>query len=158
MACCALQCRNMSTDTPRTEASIDNRRAGRLIVNAPAIVESIGQAPIALHANLAAVYRRVQADADTIGRRFPAVVRDLSTNGAFIAGVSLPLLARVALRFDVTGVGKIDAIGWVMWQRSDDCKVPAANGALVTLPKGFGVLFESLALDVRNSIAKLLPS
>jgi hypothetical protein len=147
----------MSSDTT-PPASADPRRAGRLIVNAPAIVESIGQAPMSLHPNLAAVYRRVQADADTVNRRFPAVVRDLSTNGAFIAGVSLPLLARVALRFDVVGVGKIDAIGWVLWQRSEDCKVPSTSGAMVTLPKGFGVLFESLALEVRNSIAKLLPS
>ncbi|MBP9086528.1 MAG: PilZ domain-containing protein [Kofleriaceae bacterium] len=148
----------MSTDSSSADAVADNRRAGRLIVNAPAIVESIGQAPMSLHPNLAAVYRRVQADADTITRRFPAVVRDLSTNGAFIAGVSLPLMARVALRFDVTGVGKIDAIGWVMWLRSDECKVPTASGTMVTLPKGFGVLFESMALDIRNSIARLLPT
>lgn len=148
----------MSTAPSTPDVAAENRRAGRLIVNTPAIVESIGLAPISLHPNLAAVYRRVQADTETVPRRFPAVVRDLSTNGAFIAGVSLPLMARVALRFDVTGIGKIDAIGWVMWLRLDDCKVPAASGAMVTLPKGFGVLFESMALDIRNSIAKLLPT
>jgi hypothetical protein len=141
------------------ESNPDNRRASRLIVNAPAVVESIGQAPISLHANLAAVYRRVQADADTSGYRFPAVVRDLSTNGLFVAGVALPLLARVAIRFEVADIGKVDAIGWVLWQRTEDCKVPSSAGNLVTLPKGFGVLFESLSLQTRNNIAaKLLPS
>ena len=40
--------------------------------------------------------------AATIGKRFPAVVRDLSTNGAFISGAPLPLLSRVALKFEVT--------------------------------------------------------
>lgn len=135
---------------------VENRRAGRVLVNAPAIVESIGQSPISLHPSLAAVYKRVPADTETVGRRFPAVVRDLSTNGAFIAGAALPLLARVAVRFDIKGIGNIDTIGWVLWQRGEDCKVPAANGQLVTLPKGFGILFESMALEVRNAIAQLV--
>ena len=64
----------------------DHRRAGRILVNAPAIVESIGQVAMQLHPNLAAVYRRVDADTSTVGKKFPAVVRDLSTNGAFISG------------------------------------------------------------------------
>src|SRR5947199_328015 len=37
---------------------------------------------MALHPNLAAVFRRVDADASTVGKRWPVVVRDLSTNGA----------------------------------------------------------------------------
>ncbi|MEJ7602635.1 MAG: hypothetical protein WKG01_32385 [Kofleriaceae bacterium] len=43
------------------------RRAARLVVNAPAVVESIGQVPMTLHPNLAAVFRRVEADLTTIG-------------------------------------------------------------------------------------------
>lgn len=131
------------------------RRAARLVVNAPAIVESIGSGPMHLHPNLAAVFRRVQADASTLGRRFPAVVRDLSTNGAFISGTPLPLLSRVALRFDVKGIGQVDAVGWVLWQRAEDCELPAGAGT-VTLPKGFGVLFESIPLEVRSAIAALV--
>src|SRR6478735_4276924 len=104
----------------------DNRRAARLVVNAPAIVESIGQVPMTLHPNLAAVFRRVDADASTVGKRFPAVVRDLSTNGAFISGAPLPLLSHVALKFDVKGLGTIDAVGWVLWQRTGDCELPNA--------------------------------
>ena len=73
----------------------DHRRAARLVINAPAVVESIGQVPMTLHPNLAAVFRRVDADGSTIGKRFPAVIRDLSTNGAFISGPPLPLLSRV---------------------------------------------------------------
>jgi hypothetical protein len=68
----------------------DARRAPRLIVNAPAVVESIGQASMQLHPNLAKVFRRVDADKSKIGTKFPAVVRDLSTNGAFISGAPLP--------------------------------------------------------------------
>ena len=133
----------------------EQRRAQRLVVNAPAIVESIGQAELALHPNLARVFRRVDADTATVGQRFPAVVRDLSTNGAFIAGVMMPLLARVAVRFELKAVGAIDAIGWVMWQRTDDCELPTAAGQ-VQLPKGFGVLFESIPLDARSAIAALV--
>ncbi|MCX5743687.1 MAG: PilZ domain-containing protein [Proteobacteria bacterium] len=128
------------------------RRAQRLVVNAPAVIESIGQVPMLLHPNLAAVFRRVEADVTSVGQRFPAVVRDLSTNGAFISGQPLPLLSRVAVKFEVRGIGQIDAVGWVLWQRTEDCELPTAN-AMTTLPKGFGVLFESIALETRAAIA-----
>ena len=131
------------------------RRAARLVVNAPAIVESIGQGPMHLHPNLAAVFRRVQADATTVGKRFPAVVRDLSTNGAFISATPLPLLSRVAVKFDLKGIGAVDAVGWVLWQRAEDCELPAAAGT-ITLPRGFGVLFESIPLETRAAIAALV--
>ena len=135
----------------------EHRRAARLVVNSPAIVESIGQVPMTLHPNLAAVFKRVEADGSTIGKRFPAVVRDLSTNGAFISGPTLPLLSRVALKFDVRGIGSIDAVGWVLWQRADDCELPGDHGP-VTLPKGFGILFESIPLETRSQIASLVSS
>lgn len=125
------------------------------MVNSPAVIESIGQVPMTLHPNLAAVFRRVESDATTIGKRFPAVVRDLSTNGAFISGPPLPLLSRVAVKFDVRGIGSIDAVGWVLWQRTDDCELPGQGGN-VTLPKGFGVLFESIPLETRAQIASLV--
>ncbi|MBL9020438.1 MAG: PilZ domain-containing protein [Myxococcales bacterium] len=133
----------------------DLRRAARLVVNSPAVVESIGQVSMSLHPNLAAVFKRVEADTSTIGKRFPAVVRDLSTNGAFISGPTLPLLSRVALKFEVRGIGAIDAVGWVLWQRADDCELPSESGP-VTLPKGFGILFESIPLETRAQIASLV--
>lgn len=133
------------------------RRAPRLIVNAPAVVESIGQGPVQLHPNLAKVFRRVESDRSAIGSKFPAVVKDLSTNGAFISGTPLPLLSRVAIKFDVKGVGVIDAIGWVLWQRTDDCEVPGAQGS-TQLTKGFGVLFEAIPMETRAAIAALVSS
>ncbi len=133
----------------------EHRRAARLVVNAPAVVESIGQVPMTLHPNLAAVFRRVDADGSTIGKRFPAVIRDLSTNGAFIAGPPLPLLSRVAVKFEIRGMGSVDAVGWVLWQRTDDCELPADAGT-TSLPKGFGVLFESIPLEIRSAIAGLV--
>jgi len=133
----------------------EHRRAARLVVNAPAVVESIGQVPMSLHPNLAAVFKRVDADGTTVGKRFPAVVRDLSTNGAFISGPPLPLLSRVAVKFDVRGVGTVDAVGWVLWQRTDDCELPGADHT-TTLPKGFGLLFESIPLETRAAIATLV--
>ncbi len=134
------------------------RRAARLVVNAPAIVESIGQGPMHLHPNLAAVFRRVEADPTTVGQRFPAVVRDLSTNGAFISAEPLPLLSRVAVKFELKTIGSVDAVGWVLWQRAEDCELPAQTGqaGMITLPKGFGVLFESIPLEIRSAIAALV--
>jgi hypothetical protein len=136
--------------------ALDARRAPRLVVNAPAVVESIGQATMSLHPNLSRVFRRVEADKSSIGTKFPAVVRDLSTNGAFISGAPLPLLSRVAVKFEVKGIGAIEAIGWVMWQRMDDCELPSPQGHNATLPKGFGVLFEAIPMDTRAAIAVLV--
>ena len=136
--------------------SADNRRARRIVVNAPAVVESIGQPAVDLHPNLAAVYSRITADTGSVGKRFPGVVRDLSTNGAFIAGEALPLLSRVAVRFDVDGAGAIDVIGWVLWRRGADCEVPSSAGDPLPLPRGIGILFEAIPLDARNAIARLV--
>ena len=80
------------------------------------------------------------------------MVRDLATNGAFISGVPLPLLARVAVKFEIKGIGAVDAIGWVLWQRTEDCELPGPSGN-IQLPRGFGVLFESIPLEVRAAIA-----
>ncbi len=135
----------------------DVRRAPRLVVNAPCVIESIGQVPMQLHPNLAKVFRRVESDKSALGSKFPAVIRDLSTNGAFISGVTLPLMSRVAMKFDIKGVGNVDAIGWVLWQRTEDCEVPTAQSA-AQLPKGFGVLFEAIPLETRTSIAQLVQS
>ena len=135
----------------------DARRAPRLVVNAPAVIESVGQNSMALHPNLAKVFKRVESDKSSIGTKFPAVIRDLSTNGAFISGVPLPLLSRVAIKFDVKGIGNVDAIGWVLWQRTDDCDVPVP-GSTATLPKGFGVLFEAIPMETRSAIANLVNS
>ena len=110
-----------------------------------------------LHPNLARVFRRIEADKSAIGTKFPAILRDLSTNGAFISGAPLPLLSRVALKFDVRGLGTVDAIGWVLWQRMDDCEVPSdPKSSTTTLPKGFGVLFESIPMETRAAIAALV--
>lgn len=106
---------------------------------------------MALHPNLQKVFKRVDADKGSIGTKFPAVVRDLSTNGAFISGDPMPLLSRVALKFEVRGVGTVDAIGWVLWQRTDDCQVQGT-----TLPRGFGVLFEAIPMETRAAIAALV--
>ena len=131
------------------------RRAPRLVVNAPAVIESIGQASMQLHPNLARVFRRVDADKSSVGTKFPAMIRDLSTNGAFVSGAPLPLLSRVALKFELKSVGTVDAIGWVLWQRTQDCELPSPTGS-VTLPRGFGVLFESIPLEIRSAIASLV--
>jgi hypothetical protein len=131
------------------------RRAPRLVVNAPAVIESIGQASMQLHPNLARVFRRVDADKSSVGTKFPAMIRDLSTNGAFVSGAPLPLLSRVALKFELKGVGTVDAIGWVLWQRMDDCEVPGVEVS-TPLPKGFGVLFEAIPMETRSAIAALV--
>jgi hypothetical protein len=58
------------------------------------------------------------------------------------------------VKFEVRGI-PIDAVGWVLWQRTDDCELPGQGGN-VTLPRGFGVLFESIPLETRAQIAQLV--
>jgi hypothetical protein len=129
-------------------------------VNIPVLVEKIGQREVKLHPNLEAVYDRVRPDPDDLGMKFPAAIRDLSTNGAFIAGQALPLLSRVAFTFPLAGYGQIEALGWVLWRRSHDCEIPKegpeAGQKMVGLQGGFGVLFEAISLDARMAIAKLI--
>lgn len=133
----------------------DLRRARRVVLNTPAIIEPVGQPGVDLHPNLAAVYSRVDAARDAVGQRFPGVIRDVSTNGAFIAGPALALLSRVAVRFDLEGT-HVDAIGWVLWRRDRDCEVPGPSGELLPLPGGIGILFEAIPLEARNAIARLV--
>jgi hypothetical protein len=130
----------------------DVRRALRIQLVQPAVLYGVGQPDVALHPNLANVYERVQSARDHVGERLPGIIRDLSTNGAFVAGESLPLLSRVALSFDLTGYGTVEALGWVLWRRTADCQIPRPDGQMLDLPRGFGLLFESIALDARLAI------
>lgn len=134
----------------------EHRRALRIAVNIPTLVEPIGQPEVKLHENLAAVYQRVNATADMVGEKFPGVMRDLSTNGAFIAGEPLPLLSRVAFTFPLDGFGQVEVLAWTLWRREQDCEIPRSDGSMLELPKGFGVLFEAIPLDARLAIHKLV--
>lgn len=133
----------------------DQRAANRLTVSFAATLESIGQSPVVLQPAVEAVYQRVAADDTTVGLTVPGTVRDLSSNGAFIACEPLPLLSRVLLRFDLASLGPIEAVGWVMWSRSEDCTVVDGHGREVSLPAGVGLVFEAMALEARAAIARL---
>ena len=132
---------------------MEQRRARRILLNQPTVLEVVGQPAMELPPQVARVYTRVESDKSAVGRRFPGIVRDLSTNGAFIATDPVPLLSRLALPFEFDGT-RIDALAWVMWRREADCEVEANDGATITLPRGIGVLFESIPLDVRVAIAR----
>jgi hypothetical protein len=134
----------------------DTRRALRIQVNLPTALYAVGQPEIRLHTNLARVYERIKASRERIGERLPGVIQDLSTNGAFVASDPLPLLSRVALGFEIDGHGPVEALGWVLWRRVEDCSIPRADDEMVFLPKGFGVLFESVPLDARLAIHRLV--
>jgi hypothetical protein len=102
------------------------------------------------------LYERVVSTTDLIGKELPAMVRDISVNGAFIAGDPLPLLTRVSFSFPLEGYGQIEALGWSLWRREQDYEVPDPNGASLILPRGFGVLFEAIPLDARIAIHKFV--
>jgi len=136
--------------------SDDKRRATRVALNVPTVIEVIEQPQIQMHPNLEAVYERVQPNNESVGQKFPGAVRDLSTNGAFIAGEPLPLLSRVSFVFELQDFGSVTVYGWTLWRRGSDCEIPRADGAAALLPRGFGVLFEAIPLDARIAIHKLV--
>jgi hypothetical protein len=131
----------------------EHRRARRLLINQPVLVEVVGQPPMSLPPEVAKVYSRVAADISAVGRRFPGVVRDLSTNGAFIATEPVPLMSRLAMQFDFEGM-KIDALAWVLWRRDADAHVARDGAEPMVLHRGIGVLFESIPLEARIAIAR----
>lgn len=133
----------------------EHRRARRVAVNLPAVIESVGQPEVVLHPTVAAVYVRVEADRGSLGRVGPGIVRDLSTNGAFIGCEPVPLLARVRVSFELPQFGAVEAIGWVLWVRTRDCEISDALGDPVPLPRGIGVLFEALSIEARMHISKM---
>lgn len=136
-------------------ASTDKRRAKRIIVDIPIVIEPIGQPALQLVPGLAAIYERVQASDQRVGDRLIGSIRDLSTNGAFISAEPLPLLSRVAVRFALEGQN-IDAIGWILWRRTEDCSISRDTGGPIHLPRGFGVLFEAIPFDARLAIQKMV--
>jgi hypothetical protein len=141
-------------DAPSTE----RRRATRIAANVPTVVEGIGQPSLSVHHNVASVYERVEANREWVGLRYPGILLDLSANGAFIGGEAPPLLSRVAFAFDLEGFGRIEALAWTLWRRRADCEITGADGRTVTLSKGIGVLFESISIDARIAIDKLVRS
>jgi hypothetical protein len=132
----------------------EKRRALRLLLDVPIEVESVGQPELVLHPALETIYQRVRACEERRGERLTGSLRDLSTNGAFVAGDPLPLLSRVVLRFSLDRL-PVEAIGWTLWRRSDDCEI-ASDGRPVLLPRGFGVLFEAIPFEARLLITKLV--
>ncbi len=132
----------------------EQRNATRVALNTPILIESIGQPEMHLHPSLASVYTRVNPQER--GDKFPGRLRDLSTNGAFVAGEALPLLSRIAFSFDLPDFGTVEGIGWTLWRRSEDCEVPRDGGEPALLPKGFGILFEAIPLDARLAIHQMV--
>lgn len=138
--------------------SYEKRQAHRVLLNSPTVIHPLPPADTAQGAGPDRSYERVVPNAHLVGQTFPAVVRDISVNGAFIAGEPLPLLTRVSFSFSLEGYGQIDALGWSLWRREHDTEVPDASGSMVILPKGFGVLFEAIPLDARIAINKFVTS
>ncbi len=135
----------------------ERRHAARIAVHIPTLIEAVGHREHDLHPNLAKVYQRVLPASELVGEKFPGVIRDLSTNGAFIAGTAAPLLSRVTFTFALEGYGQVEALAWTLWRRTGDCEVPRPDGGdPIFLPGGFGVLFEAIPLAARETIAQLV--
>jgi hypothetical protein len=130
------------------------RRDARIEVAWNVTCEKTVEIEQTLQPALAEVYERVHADPSDQGKRFPATLRDLSVNGAFLEAEPLPLLSRVVLSIEVPSYRQVEAVGWVLWRRSAPCTITRPSGAPVTLGAGFGVVFEWISLEARLEIAR----
>jgi hypothetical protein len=128
----------------------ERRKATRLRVEIPTTVEAIAATAQDLPPELEAVYERVQPTRADVGKP-PAmfIVRDISSNGAFLEGPPVALMSRIRFKLPIGGANP-EAIGWVLWRRVAPCTVGNA-----TLEPGIGVLFEAFPLDMRIEISKL---
>jgi hypothetical protein len=130
------------------------RREARIGVTWKVAVEKLGEREQKLPPGLADVYERVKADNTSVGTRHQLTIKDVSMNGAFIEGETMPLLSRVAMVFEVPEFRKVEAVGWVMWRRKAACTIEREDGQKLELGPGFGVLFEWLSLESRLEIAR----
>ena len=131
----------------------ERRRARRLKVDYPTVVEGLAALELPLPAGLAAVYERVHPAEEVVGKQSAFVLRDLSTNGAFLEGPALPLLSRLKFAFSLDGYGEVSVVGWTLWRRRASCGITTATGP-VEMPPGVGILFESMDLTARLEIAR----
>jgi len=142
------------------DATKDRRRSPRLYVTLPTTYQVLPAKVLDIPQKLAEVYERVLPNPENAGETLQGMVRDLSANGAFITGPTVPLLSRVLITFPLPGMANIEAIGWVLWRRSDDCTVEKmmegqSEPVPVTLKKGFGILFEAIPSPARRHIHRL---
>ena len=137
----------------------DRRRSLRLNVTLPVTYEVLPGKEVNLPAQLVDVYERVLPNAELADQSFQGMVRDLSANGAFVTGPTVPLLSRLLLRFPLPGMSHVEAIGWVLWRRKEDRVITkqTADGKTVEVPlkSGFGVLFEAILPEARRHINRL---
>ncbi len=139
----------------------ERRRTPRLFVNLPATFEVMPSHDVEMPKDLAEVYERVHANAEHAGEKFEGVIRDLSINGAFITGPTVPLLSRVTITFPLPGMPEVEAIGWVLWRRKSECVIQRVlpgdtSPSRLILPEGFGLLFESITSHTRRHITRLI--
>jgi hypothetical protein len=139
----------------------EQRRTPRLFVNLPATYEVLPVHQVDMPQDLAEVYERVNASSDQVGTTFEGVIRDLSINGAFVNGPTVPLLSRCLITFPLPGMPEVEAIGWVLWRRKQECVIQRVlpgdkSPSRLILPEGFGVLFESITHNSRRHITRLI--
>ena len=129
----------------------NHRKSPRLYFDLPVSYEVLPAHQVALPPELARVFQRVVPSEEGLGRKIEGRLRDLSSTGAFIAGPPPPLLTRVGLVFGIPGLARVEAIGWILWRRTEDVEINGKN-----LPAGFGVLFEYLAPEARLHVDRLV--
>ncbi len=92
---------------------------------------------------------RVPLSTEGAGEFFDARMVDISANGARLTSETRPpLLARVSLAFSFAGFNYVHATGLVMWRTS----APSTQGQ----QHSFGVLFESMPVEVRVGIERVI--
>ena len=139
----------------------EQRRAPRLFVNLPVSYEVLPGKEMEMPKDLAEVYERVHSSSELMGTRMEGTIKDLSINGAFIHGPTVPLLSRVMVTFPLPGMPEVQGIGWVLWRRKGECVIQRvmpgeSQPSRLILPEGFGVLFESITSHARRHITRLI--
>ena len=133
----------------------ERRRAVRVQVRIPAVIEVLGSQPGRFDPD----YESLAIPNEFAGRRFEGTILDLSVNGARVMSPIIPaVMSRLSLSFDVPGFGSTLAACLVMWRRTTPAiSMPPVEGGSQgeATQGGFGVLFEAFDLMARLAIAQL---
>jgi len=143
-----------------TGVTVDSRtlhRAARLATNLP--VQIIVRQPSRSAALLVPDhFESVPYPQELAGEVLHGNITNMSSNGVFVAldGAIPPLLGRLGLSFDLDDHGPVVATGLVLRRVSQSPHALSSTAQPVVT--GVGVLFETIALDARQAIARLMRS
>ncbi|MGQ0507824.1 MAG: PilZ domain-containing protein [Myxococcaceae bacterium] len=136
-------------------SEMERRAAERAGITVPIELVVIGQ-PLAFDETSGDPIERAAFSRQMRGEKIEATLLDISINGCRVGAERFPpVLTRVSVKFNLPTYGEVEGVALVMWRRVVPYEY-SKNGHKFLREAGFGLVFESLSLEARTAIAKLV--